>query len=569
LDNNNLKALISLGILDSIDGDFSSGLIYLFKAKELQPQDPKILFNIGNVYLKEKNFLKAIEFFKSSLQNDPENLKTLESLMISQSKIEKWDDLISTCKRILQIDNTSTKAIALLVKALKENKKYKDLEIFLKKIDKKADSLEQKYKSGGFSKNPEILEEDVLSNIAKLKSKIRKKLKEIKTSKFIYHNLEVPDDVKDYAEMNNNQINNEGKNIEIELNEIQNNNMNQNDSMDDPNIYLEILKNDEMNLEAIFNLGMHFHKKKEYESALEYFNKLIDKDFQNLCLVLMKIGDIYYTYYKDMSTALENYKNSNAKNKTDICYIKIGRCYAFLNQEEKEIESYKKAMEINPEQEWANFYIGTVISKKSKPEEALTYFKKAYELDKSNVHFIIRYCEELSKSKNNKDLETAIEILKSAKLNFSNKVDIHITLSDVYLKLNEFDKAIEILEEANRIGEFYNNADKLFKLGVVYEKINDFNKAVSVFKTVLNIKKDHAPSLCHVGFILASTKEYKRSLKYFKYAIKVNPNLAYAHYGIAKIFQQIGNFEDALENYAICLEKNPNNFKYSNFINFI
>ena len=180
---------------------------------------------------------------------------------------------------------------------------------------------------------------------------------------------------------------------------------------------------------------------------------------------------------------------------------------------------------------------------------------------KSNVHFLVRYSEELAKSKNKKDLDIAIEILKNAKISFPNKIDIHITLSDVYLKINEFNKAIEILEEANRIGDFYNNADKLFKLGVVYEKINDYNKAVSVFKTVLNIKKDHTPSLCHVGFILASTKEYKRSLKYFKYAIKVNPELAYAYYGVAKIFQQIGNFEDALENYAICLEKNPNNYK--------
>lgn len=550
-----------MGILESIDGEYNSGLLYLFKAKELQPHDPKILFNIGNVYLKEKNYIKAIEFFKNSIQFDPENLKTLESLMISQLKIEKWDDLISTCKRILQVDNTNTKAIALLAKGLKENKKYKDLENFLTKIEQKADLLEKKYTSASAPKNIELLEDDVLASIKKLKTKIKKKLKAIKKSKLIYHKLDLPDDVRDCPDINGTSNYNDGKNIEIELNDTNNNNLNNNDSIDDPNIYFDILKNDEMNAEAIFNLGVYFHRKKEYNSALEQFKKLIDTDYQNLSVVYMKIGDIYYTYFKDMSTALENYLNSISKNKTDICFIKIGRCYAFLNNEEKEIEFYQKALDYNPEQEWANFFIGSALSKKAQNEDALGYLKKAFEIDKTNVHFIVKYSEDLSKSKNKKDLDIAIDILKSAKISFPNKVDIHITLSEIYIKLNEFEKAIEILEEANRINEFYNNADKLFKLGVVYEKINDYNKAVSVFKRCLNIKKDHTPSLCHVGFILASTKEHKRSLKYFKYAIKVNPDLSYAYYGVAKIFQQIGDFEDALENYAICLEKNPSNFK--------
>lgn len=552
-----------MGILESIDGEYNSGLIYLFKAKELQPHDSKILFNIGNVYLKEKNYIKAIEYFKNSSQYDPENIKTLESMMISQFKLEKWDDLIFTCKKILQVDNSNTKAIALLAKGYKENKKYKDLENFLIKIEKKADLLEKKYLSGSASKNGDVLEEDVLVNIRKLKQKIKKKLKDIKKSKLIFHKLDLPDDVREYQDINGPSINNDNKNIEFELNdEINQNNLNHNDSINDPNIYFDILKNDEMNSEAIFNLGIYFYKKKQYDSALEQFKKLLDTDFQNLSVVFMKIGDIFYTYFKDMTSALENYLKSVAKNKTDICYIKIGRCYSFLNNDEKEIEFYKKALEYNPDQEWANFFMGSAMCKKVFNEDALNFLRKAYELDKTNVFFIVKYCEELTKSKNIKELDIAIEILKNAKISIPNKTDIHVTLSEIYVKINEFDKAIEILEEANRIPEFYTNADKLFKLGVNYEKVNEFNKAVSVFKTILSIKKDHIPSLCHVGFILASTKEYKRSLKYFKYAIKVNSDLAYAYYGVAKIFQQIGDFEEALENYAICLEKNPNNYKY-------
>ena len=531
--------MINLGILDSIDGDFKSGLIYLTKAKELLPNDPKIFFNIGNIHLKEKNYIKAIENFKNSLNLEPENLKALESLMISQLKIEKWDELISTSRKILQIENTNTKAIALLAKALKENNRYKDLENLLIKLEQKADILEQKYKNS----NDEV----ILSNIKKLKFKIRKKLKDIKKSKLIYHQLDVPDEVKDHSELSN-------KNIEMDENE-------NNVSLDDPKIYLNTLKQDESNKEALFNLGVYYYRKQDFQVALDYFKKLTVAGYINISVVYQKIGDIYYKHYKDMESALEYYNESLNRNKTDICYIKLGRCYAVNNNEEKEEENYKKALEINNDQEWANFFMGNLYVKQNKTDEGIIYLRKAYELDKTNINFILKYSEELSKSKNKKDLDLSLEILKNAKISFPNKIDLHIMLSNIYQKINEYEKAIEILEEANRHSDFYNNPDKLFKLGVVYEKMNEYSKALSVFKMILILKKDHTQSLCHVGFILGSTKEYKRSLKYFKYAIKVNPGIAYAYYGIAKIFQAIGNFEDALEYYALAIEKNSTNFK--------
>lgn len=516
-----------------------------------------------------------------ALNYDQYNLKTMESLMIAQLKIEKWDDLISTCKKILQIDNANTKAIALLARALKENKKYKDLEIFLTKIEKKAEILEQKYNE----KENTTQDEEIMLNIKKLKLKLRRKLKDIKKSKLIYHKFDLPDDVRDSHDFGGQGENNANayKNIDIQENDNEykklkysimnanipnafinaNDNIIQDDtdSIDDPNIYFDILKNDMLNSDAIFNLGLYFFRKKEYNLALEQLKKLTDLDYNKLTFVYMKIGDIYYNYFKDINLALENYLKSIVKNKTDICFIKIGRCYALLNDEEKEIEYYSKALDYNNEQEWANFFMGCALEKKKKTEESLVYLKKAYELDKSNVAFIIKYCEELSKLNHKRDIDVALEILKNGIITYPGKTDIHVCLSDIYLKMQDFTKAIEILEEANRNAEFYSNAEKLFKLGVVYEKINDFSKAISVFKTVLNLKKDHTPSLCHIGFILASTKEYKRSLKYFKYAIKVNPELGYAYYGIGKIFQQIENYDDALEYYAISLEKNPNNYK--------
>lgn len=574
IDENNQKALTSLGILESLEDNYETAIHYLEKAREILPLDPKINFNIGKVHFKAREYIKGIECFKTALEIEPLNMKILESLMISYLKIEKWDDLTNACRMILNLDKSNPKAIALLSKALMENKKYKDLEIFFDKIEKKAEILERKYKSetrGNF-KTPQ--NDNILKNINSLKTKIKQKLTEVKKSKLIHHKFDLPDEVKDYSDMigtiSEKDRRNEGE--ETEIYNINNDNNIQGDLIDQT-FYLEELKKEPENTDIIFQLANHYFRKQEFNLSLEMFKKLLDLNFpEKMYLVNMKMGDIYYSFFKDIKLALECYKKSIEEKPNEISYIKIGRCYSYLNELDNEFSYYKKALEINKNNEWGNYFMGCALAKKSgninnknknttSSSEAISYLKNSYDYDNSNIYFLTKYCEELSKSKNKKDIELSIEILKNAKSQYPKKVEIHIVLSDAYQRNNEIEKGIEILEEANRNPEFFKNPDRLFKLGVIYERINNYNKALSIFKMVLVIQKHHCPSLCHVGFILASTKEFKRSLKYFKYATKVNPEVHYAYYGIAKIFQQIGNYDDALENYALSLEKNPKNYK--------
>ena len=572
-----------MGILESLENNYVTALHYLEKAKDISPLDSKILFNIGKVNFKAQKFLNAINSFKNALEIEPLNLKILESLMISYLKIEKWDDLINSCRMILNVDKSNPKAIALLAKALKENKKYQELEIFFDKINKKAEMLEKKYKSENNNNNDKNsrINENILEKISSLKEKIKIKLNESKKSKLIHHKFDLPEEVKDFSEMIGNTSDkekirrNEGE--ESELYNINNQDNNLEDEFFDPNYYLDELQKEPNNTDIIFQLANYYFKKQDFKQSLEMLKKLLSLDYsQKIHLVNMKMGDIYYSYFKDIDKALDCYKKSIANKPNEISYIKLGRCYCYLNEFDNEIFNYKKALEINKENEWGNYFIGSALARNLNNtnnnnklninnnynnSEAISHLKYAYDYDNSNIYFLTKYCDELSKSKNKKDKDLSIEILKNAMTNYKKNVEIDIVLSDAYIRNNEIEKAIEILEEANKVPEFSQNPDRLFKLGVIYERVTNYNKALSIFKMVLMLKKDHCPSLCHIGFILASTKEFKRSLKYFKYATKVNPDVHYAYYGIAKIFQQIGNYEDALENYAVSLEKNPKNYK--------
>ena len=52
-----------------------------------------------------------------------------------------------------------------------------------------------------------------------------------------------------------------------------------------------------------------------------------------------------------------------------------------------------------------------------------------------------------------------------------------------------------------------------------------------------------------------------RIFKYFKFALKINPDLSHAHYGIAKIYQKMRDYKMAIEHFTHCVEFDPENFK--------
>ena len=66
--------------------------------------------------------------------------------------------------------------------------------------------------------------------------------------------------------------------------------------------------------------------------------------------------------------------------------------------------------------------------KQNKTDEGIIYLRKAYELDKTNINFILKYSEELSKSKNKKDLDLnrykCIEFLERIGENKNKYIDI-------------------------------------------------------------------------------------------------------------------------------------------------
>jgi tetratricopeptide (TPR) repeat protein len=82
------------------------------------------------------------------------------------------------------------------------------------------------------------------------------------------------------------------------------------------------------------------------------------------------------------------------------------------------------------------------------------------------------------------------------------------------------------------------------------------------FKQCLRLDKDHFASCLHLATILVHQKETAKAAKYFKHALKIDPNSIVANYGLGKTVHALTSNVDApIKYYKLVIEKDPNHFK--------
>ena len=100
----------SLGTLNLQMGEDKKGCILLKKSLQINPNQPLISFNLGNSYLNQKNFPKALEFYTITITKAPEYLEAyikkgelLTNLKIHIDAIDCFENALKLAPKNLQI----------------------------------------------------------------------------------------------------------------------------------------------------------------------------------------------------------------------------------------------------------------------------------------------------------------------------------------------------------------------------------------------------------------------------------------------------------------------------------
>lgn len=148
-------------------------------------------------------------------------------------------------------------------------------------------------------------------------------------------------------------------------------------------------------------------------------------------------------------------------------------------------------------------------------------------------------------------------------------------LGESYNKLNRYDQAVPILEEALEIN--HTDADAMFQLGVAYTQVGQHALAIEQYENAVRFVPNfteayHGMSVSynalgqsdHVAYAQGmeayAMGEYDTALTHLNSATANLPDFAPAHLGLGLTNEQLGNLQEAESHLLTALELSPNNF---------
>lgn len=256
------------------------------------------------------------------------------------------------------------------------------------------------------------------------------------------------------------------------------------------------------------NLAICYAQKKDYNSAESILTEAKSK-FPNNNNIVKILNDVkedataevvsqaYDAYNsKDYSKALELY--SSVQPATTDTLLGIASAYQGLNQNDKAIEFYQKALQSSPNNSDIAYSIGALYANSENYTEAKKYFQKALQLNSSNTNAkeALLDMNEVISQNNVQDAvklfeeqkyDEALSLLNQSIVDNPKNADAYYYRASVYdaqnkpqLAINDYKKSLQ----------FNNNQDVTYYLiAIDYDNLNNFTSALEYYKKFINVYK--------------------------------------------------------------------------------
>ena len=314
--------------------------------------------------------------------------------------------------------------------------------------------------------------------------------------------------------------------------------------------------------EAYLNMGTLYAYEKDVENSIKSYEKAIElkPDNKNNAYSCIVLGYLYY--------GKENYSKGDAYFGKIVEYMEdkaeanfgLGLFYyQDMEDIDKAIEYYKKAIELKPDYAAAYTHMGVAYADKDDYDKALEYHKKAVELDSnyaaaySNMGYAYYYKKDYGKA-----IESYKEVVKLEPDNAEVYLNIGASYDAAYGCKKKWeencDKAIEYYKKAAELRP--RSAIAFFDIGVLYEQKQDWGKAIEYLEKAVDLNSSNTYVYSKIGDIYSRKKDYKQAVEYYERVIELDPDSeAYGNAASAYIDEM--DYDQAIEYYEKALEMNP------------
>ncbi|BCB96763.1 hypothetical protein JZK55_16850 [Dissulfurispira thermophila] len=213
----------------------------------------------------------------------------------------------------------------------------------------------------------------------------------------------------------------------------------------------------------------------------------------------------------------------------------------------------KRALEIAPESPTIIYSFGRFHLIKGEPDKAIEYFKEAI----AKKPLFVKAYDAIGKIYEDMgDIQSAIKYYEAAHEISSSNTDRLITLSKLYSKAGEINKAESILKDAvSDIRQDVSTSGHL--MGEMYLSKNENEKALEIL--IKAYKKNPLDTSIMQSLAEAYRKvgQPEKAIEIYKEILKINNSNAFVYYNMGKTFIEMGIKDKAIDAIKKAWELNP------------
>lgn len=311
------------------------------------------------------------------------------------------------------------------------------------------------------------------------------------------------------------------------------------------------------------NRGLAYLNLNEFEKA--------ESDYLQSCslnpthIIYNKLGVLYYRMNQN-DKALHYYtKAIELMDAEPIYYENIGLAYEKSKDEVKAIEAYQKAIALEKEKGTYFNRLGLFYYNKADDLKAIEYYKKAIEREPDNVTYLQNLALAYEQLYRHDEAEKIYQQLVNAD---ANNIYSSIRLAVIKMRKGIYDETIRDYLN-NAVQQHPDNLQYLEHLGHFYEKTGHSEDALKTYEKALTIDPDNEYFNNRAGILLYTNgidTNVEKAIGHYKKAIEKNKMSAVYWQNIGLAYERLEQYPEAEAAYLESIRIDSNNDQYLNFL---
>ena len=319
-------------------------------------------------------------------------------------------------------------------------------------------------------------------------------------------------------------------------------------------LFKKIISFDKNNYQSIYNLGIIYSSKNDYEEAINNFLKAFqlnksEKYFTSIIDVYL-ISNQFDKANKFINNNIMNFKNEFKETILEKLEYKKNQnhlieLYNDINDDHiaksiiDKIEEYTKNYKHDP-LGWK--LLGSVYLKKDYIDESVKSFEIAYKLNNQDIEVILALG---SLYREKKEYEKALVLYSIAKKTLPNNFDVHFNCGNILLEQKklieaslEFEKAIEIDPKS------YPGNQNLAK---TYKELNKINESKNIYKKMIELDINNAIGYRGLGAIYILEGQLYKAEKLILKSLEIEPENPDAYQNLSIAYFRMGRNNEGMK----------------------